>query len=167
MMNREYIYIRRSRIDFSQKFIILISKSIPNAATIKESEENVRVYDYFSQMVIKPDESFHKPGFKFMLTYFDDPRASFPTPAYAWMAARGVPDFVEKLHQAALKLSQEKLREHWQNEEEEEENENVPFETPHEDEITDFNKMENMEVWKKFLSRLPEPTIHYDSLIWN
>lgn len=76
-----------------------------------ETQDNVRVYDYVSQMVIKPhDESFYDYGFDYMLTYFDDPRASFPSPAYNWMASRGVPEFVETLHQAALKLFTTKQR---------------------------------------------------------
>lgn len=88
------------------RFIILVSRSVPYDK-IPESDEQVRVYDYMSQMVIRPHEGqdFDQNGFDYMLTYFDDPRASFPSPAYNWMACRGVPDFVEKLHQAALRLS--------------------------------------------------------------
>ncbi|KAI2801638.1 hypothetical protein RDWZM_000853 [Blomia tropicalis] len=108
MKSREYIYIRRTKIDHDRKFIVCISRSVdyPN---IPENDEHVRVYDYTSQMVIRPHhDNFYKYGFDYMLTYFDDPRASFPSPAYNWMASRGVPDFVEKLHQAALRLSRRK-----------------------------------------------------------
>ena len=105
MRNREYIFIRRSRIDYDRKFIVTVSRSVPYP-NIPENDEHVRVYDYMSQMVIRPHlDNFYEYGFDYMLTYFDDPRASFPSPAYNWMASRGVPDFVEKLHQAALRLS--------------------------------------------------------------
>lgn len=89
---------------------MILSRSVP-VPQIDESGEFVRVHDYMSQMIIKPhDDDFFKCGFDFMLTYFDDPRASFPSPAYNWMASRGVPDFVEKLHRAAKKLSDTKLK---------------------------------------------------------
>lgn len=83
---------------------------MPNTE-IAETSENVRVHDYVSQMIIKPHSgnNFMQPGFDYMLTYFDNPRASFPSPAYNWMASRGVPDFVEQLHQAAIKLTRTKL----------------------------------------------------------
>lgn len=104
MKNREYVYLRRSRIDHQNKFIILLSRAV-QYSNIVETEDNVRVYDYVSQMVIKPHNgNFYDNGFDYMLTYFDDPRASFPSPAYNWMASRGLPEFVENLHQAALKL---------------------------------------------------------------
>lgn len=104
MKSREYLFIRRSKIDYERKFILTLSRSVPYSG-IPESDEHVRVYDYMSQMVIRPHhDNFYEYGFDYMLTYFDDPRASFPSPAYNWMASRGVPDFVEKMHQAALRL---------------------------------------------------------------
>lgn len=110
MRSREYLFIRRSRVDFENRFIVLVSRSIPYP-DIPETDEHVRVYDYMSQMVIRPhQDNFYDFGFDYMLTYFDDPRASFPSPAYNWMASRGVPDFVEKMHQAALSLSADKAQ---------------------------------------------------------
>ena len=110
MKSREYLFIRRSRVDYDRNFIVLVSKSVP-FKHIPETDEHVRVYDYMSQMVIRPHQNnFFESGFDYMLTYFDDPRASFPSPAYNWMASRGVPDFVDKLHQAALRLSLSKLK---------------------------------------------------------
>jgi len=46
-------------------------------------------------------------GFDYILTYCDDPQACFPTPAYNWMASSGVPEFVNKLHQAAKVLHED------------------------------------------------------------
>jgi len=83
--------------------MVLVSKSIEHPK-LPETSEHVRVFDYSSQMVIKPHNSFDDCGFDYMLTYFDDPRAAFPSPAYNWMASCGVPDFVEKLHMAAIQL---------------------------------------------------------------
>ena len=102
------MYLRRWRIDYERNFIVFISRSV-DYRDIPETCEHVRVYDYLSQLVIKPHgNSFYGTGFDYILTYFDDPRASFPSPAYSWMASRGVPDFVEKLHQASIVLSKEK-----------------------------------------------------------
>ncbi len=103
MNTRDYVYLRRSRIDVNQNVMVLVSKSIEHPL-LPETSEHVRVYDYSSQMVIKPHKTFDDCGFDYMLTYFDNPRAAFPSPAYNWMASSGVPDFVEKLHLAAIKL---------------------------------------------------------------
>lgn len=123
MKSREYLFLRRSRVDYARSTIATVSRSVPYPE-IPETEEHVRVYDYISQMVIRPhslstssDSSssssslensgdFHALGFDYLLTYFDDTRAAFPSAAYNWMASRGVPDFVEKLHQAALHLTE-------------------------------------------------------------
>lgn len=103
MNTRDYVYLRRSRIDVKQNLMVLISKSIEHP-NLPETSPHVRVFNYSSQMVIKPHKSFDECGFDYMLTYFDDPRAAFPSPAYNWMASSGVNDFVEKLHSAALQL---------------------------------------------------------------
>ena len=103
MNTREYVYLRRSRVDVQQKVMVLISKSIEHP-NIPENPQHVRVMSYSSQMVIKPHTSFDECGFDYLLTYFDDPRAAFPLPAYNWMASYGVTDFLEKLHSAALQL---------------------------------------------------------------
>lgn len=177
-MNREYLYIRRSIIDFRRNFIVLISRSVTNS-NIAECNEHVRVYDYMSHMVIKPYESFDKPGFEFMLTYFDDARASFPSPAYAWMAARGVPDFVEKLHQAALKFTDMKPLEnilyHMMNDDDADDDNNDDDADDDDSDTgyvinqseTDTTSKKQTNNKKNFLSRLPEPVVDFDSLIWN
>lgn len=103
MNTRDYVYLRRSRIDVNKNLMVLVSKSIKHPK-LPETSDHVRVFDYSSQMVIKPHKTFDDCGFDYMLTYFDDPRAAFPSPAYNWMASCGVPDFVEKLHLAAIQL---------------------------------------------------------------
>ncbi|CAG2103060.1 unnamed protein product [Medioppia subpectinata] len=103
MNTRDYVYLRRARIDIKQNLMVLVSKAI-EFPKLPETTQHVRVVDYSSQMVIKPHTSFDECGFDYLLTYFDDPRAAFPSPAYNWMAVSGVPDFVQKLHSAALQL---------------------------------------------------------------
>lgn len=62
----------------------------------------VRVSTYTSNMVIRPHtSSFDEPGFDYVITYSDDPQTSFPGGFQNWMAQKGVPDFVGKLHDSA------------------------------------------------------------------
>lgn len=48
---------------------------------------------------------FLQNGFDYLLTYYDDPQSSFPSPVYAWMAASGVHDYVDKLHKATQQFN--------------------------------------------------------------
>lgn len=103
MYSRDYCYIRRSIIDYNNNLMILVSRAVDHPNCVS-SDQYVRVADYQSQMVIRPHTTFKEKGFDYMLTYFDDPRSGIPMPAYNWMAASGVPNFVDSLHQAALKM---------------------------------------------------------------
>ncbi|XP_054167124.1 stAR-related lipid transfer protein 7, mitochondrial-like [Oppia nitens] len=105
MSTRDYVYLRRSRVDVKNNVMVLMSKSI-EYPKLPETSQHVRVVNYSSQMVIKPHTTFDECGFDYLLTYFDDPRAAFPMPAYNWMAVSGVPEFVNKLHSAAFQLFQ-------------------------------------------------------------
>lgn len=108
MYSREYVYVRRCFIDHSNNVMVLVSRAADHPSC-PPSNKYVRVTNYSSRMVIKPHRGFDENGFDYILTYFDDPQAAFPSPAYNWMASSGVPDFVEKLHAAA----QELLRHSW------------------------------------------------------
>lgn len=103
MYSREYVYARRYKVDTENKLMILSSSSINHPCCPLDSSY-VRVTNYTSKMVIKPHNNFYENGFDYVLTYSDDPQAAFPSFAYSWMASKGVPDFLEKLHQAAQKL---------------------------------------------------------------
>lgn len=103
MYSRDYCLVRRSMINYSENFMVLFSRAIDHPKC-PPSDEFVRVRDYESYMVIRPHGAFYENGFDYVLTYFDNPQAAFPSPAYNWMAASGVPNFVETLHQAALNL---------------------------------------------------------------
>lgn len=109
MYSREYCLVRRAVVDFEEKAMVLVSRAVEHPSC-PPSDEYVRVTDYKSEMVICPHHSFNENGFDFVLTYFDDPKAAFPGPAYNWMAASGVPEFVETLHKAALRLKNSRNR---------------------------------------------------------
>ncbi|GCB80129.1 hypothetical protein scyTo_0019665 [Scyliorhinus torazame] len=42
-------------------------------------------------------------GFDYLLTYSDDPQTVFPRYCVSWMMSSGMPDFLEKLHTAAVR----------------------------------------------------------------
>lgn len=100
MYSRDYVYVRRYMIDPEKNLMLMLSRSTGHPAAPVD-KDYVRVTAYRSQMVIRPHSNFDENGMDYVLTYFDDPQAIFPTPAYNWMASSGVPDFVNKLHQAA------------------------------------------------------------------
>lgn len=108
MYKREYCYIRRAWIEPKSHLMVIVAKSVDHPSCRTPSGA-VRVSDYDSRMVIRPHEgkSFEENGFEYLLTYFDDPQSAFPSAAYAWMAYSGVPEFVNKLHLAAIQLNHE------------------------------------------------------------
>ncbi|KAM7284480.1 stAR-related lipid transfer protein 7, mitochondrial [Ixodes scapularis] len=103
MYKRDYVYIRRAFVDSRRNVMVLMSRSTDHPAC-PPINECVRVTKYTSHMVIRPHRGIDEDGFDFLLSYYDDPRSSFPGPIYSWMAASGVPDFLEKLHGAAKDL---------------------------------------------------------------
>ncbi|RWS24412.1 hypothetical protein B4U80_03572 [Leptotrombidium deliense] len=103
MYSREYCYVRRAVIDKQNNVMVFVSRAV-NHPNCPVSDSYVRVEEYTSRMVIKPHRSFDDNGFDYVLTYFDDPKSAFPSPAYNWMACSGVPQFVERVHQAAVHL---------------------------------------------------------------
>lgn len=111
MYSREYIYVRKYKVDYEKKLMVIVNRSIDHPSRPVNSKY-VRVNTYLSNMVIKPHTSFDENGFDYVLTYYDDPKAAFPSVAYNWMANTGVPDFVEKLHTAAQLLHERKTGKH-------------------------------------------------------
>jgi hypothetical protein len=109
MYSREYLYVRRSKVDADKKVMVIINRSVDHPA-YPVDKKYVRVDTYVSKMVIKPHTSFDENGFDYVLTYFDDPKSSFPSVAYNWMANTGVPDFVDKVHKAALFLHERRKK---------------------------------------------------------
>lgn len=112
MYQRDYCYIRRGIVDRSNQLMVLVSRSVshPKCCDQNDPRKAVRVDTYESKMVIRANndsKSLTSPGFDYLLTYYDDPRAAIPSPAYNWMARAGAPDFADKLHSAALELYQQ------------------------------------------------------------
>lgn len=100
MYSRDYVFKRRVKIDYKRSVMVLVARAVEHHDG-PVSDKYVRVTQYMSQMVIRPHRGFDDNGFDYTLTYCDDPQAPFPAPAYSWMARKGLPDFVEKLHVAA------------------------------------------------------------------
>ncbi|KAK3611018.1 hypothetical protein CHS0354_024338 [Potamilus streckersoni] len=103
MYSRDYVYVRRYMVDTNRNIMVVMSRAIDHPKCPIDNMY-VRVSMYQSMMVIRPHKSFDENGFDYVMTYCDDPQSAFPSVAYNWMAKKGVPDFVEKLHVAARDL---------------------------------------------------------------
>ncbi|XP_061448946.1 stAR-related lipid transfer protein 7, mitochondrial isoform X2 [Rhineura floridana] len=102
MYSRDYVYVRRYNVDQENNLMVLVSRAVEHPS-VPEDPEFVRVRTYESQMVIRPHKSFDENGFDYLLTYSDNPQTVFPRYCVSWMVSSGMPDFLEKLHMAALK----------------------------------------------------------------
>ncbi|XP_051973311.1 stAR-related lipid transfer protein 7, mitochondrial isoform X1 [Xyrauchen texanus] len=102
MYSRDYVYVRRYHFDVENSLMILVSRAV-NQPSVPETQEFVRINSYQSKMVIRPHRSFDENGFDYLLTYSDDPQTVFPRYCVSWMVSSGMPDFLEKLHTAALR----------------------------------------------------------------
>lgn len=108
MYSRDYVYVRRYDVDMKNNLMVLISKAVQHPR-VPESQEFVRVHSYKSKMVIRPHKSFDENGFDYLLTYSDDPQTVFPRYCVSWMVSSGMPDFLDKLHAAALKATNQEV----------------------------------------------------------
>uniref|UniRef100_A0A663ND31 StAR-related lipid transfer protein 7, mitochondrial n=2 Tax=Athene cunicularia TaxID=194338 RepID=A0A663ND31_ATHCN len=102
MYSRDYVYVRRYSVDKENNLMVLVSRAVEHPS-VPEDPEYVRVRTYESQMVIRPHKTFDENGFDYLLTYSDNPQTVFPRYCVSWMVSSGMPDFLEKLHMAALK----------------------------------------------------------------
>lgn len=110
MANREYIYARRCHIDATSNCAVIVARSLPEHPLVPDDSSVVRVTRYESIMVIKAHDDFDSNGFDYYMKYHDDPKASFPSFAYKWMATHGLPGFLEEVHRAAVVLHAEQTR---------------------------------------------------------
>ncbi|XP_076140329.1 stAR-related lipid transfer protein 7, mitochondrial [Alosa pseudoharengus] len=101
MYSRDYVYVRRYDVDVENNLMVLVSRAVEHP-NLPETQDFVRVHAYQSRMVIRPHRSFDENGFDYLLTYSDDPQTVFPRYCVSWMVSSGMPDFLEKLHTAAL-----------------------------------------------------------------
>lgn len=102
MYSRDYVYVRRYDVDLENNLMVLVSRAVQHPS-LPESQDYVRVHSYQSRMVIRPHRSFDENGFDYLLTYSDDPQTVFPRYCVSWMVSSGMPDFLDKLHTAALR----------------------------------------------------------------
>ncbi|XP_072122803.1 stAR-related lipid transfer protein 7, mitochondrial [Mobula birostris] len=109
MYSRDYLYIRRYHVDEKNNMMVLLSRAVDHP-DVPEHPNCVRVTSYESQMVIKPHRSFDENGFDYLLTYRDDPQTVFPRYCVSWMMSSGMPDFLEKLHTAAVRAKNMEIR---------------------------------------------------------
>jgi StAR-related lipid transfer protein 7, mitochondrial len=141
---REYIFVRRYCVEPDERFLLLVSRSLPDceipdeiqsksskvslldnqasgdqelnkdltishhihpeAQYYKEKSHHVRVTRYKSNMIVMPHKDFGDYGLDYVIQYYDDSKARIPKMAYKWMAASGLPEYLDKVHKAALKL---------------------------------------------------------------
>ncbi|XP_076876452.1 stAR-related lipid transfer protein 7, mitochondrial [Brachyhypopomus gauderio] len=104
MYSRDYVYVRRYDVDTDNNLMVLVSRAVEHPS-IPETQQFVRVHSYRSRMVIRPHKSFDENGLDYLLTYSDDPQTVFPRYCLSWMVSSGMPDFLEKLHTAALRAT--------------------------------------------------------------
>ncbi|TMS08662.1 StAR-related lipid transfer protein 7, mitochondrial [Larimichthys crocea] len=102
MYSRDYVYVRRYDVDIDNNLMVLVSRAVEHPR-VPETQDFVRVHSYQSKMVIRPHKSFDENGFDYLLTYSDNPQTVFPRYCVSWMVSSGMPDFLEKLHTAALR----------------------------------------------------------------
>ncbi|KAG7476655.1 hypothetical protein MATL_G00085140 [Megalops atlanticus] len=102
LYSRDYVYVRRYDVDLEKNLMVLVSRAVEHPS-VPETQDFVRVRSYQSKMVIRPHKSFDENGFDYLLTYRDDPQTVFPRYCVSWMVSSGMPDFLEKLHAAALR----------------------------------------------------------------
>ena len=132
---REYVFVRRFCVDPKERLLILVSRSLPelefkrtaaeNPSQTKESEHldrsyeelnnqkaksYVRITNYKSNIIVIPHSDFDKPGINYVIQYYDINKAQIPKVAYSWMAASGLPDFIDRLHDATIKLRRSKQK---------------------------------------------------------
>ena len=117
---REYVYVRRYCVDLNENLLILVAKGLPDLefeqldpkrqATNETSKNYVRVTNYKSNFIVIPHSDFDKPGMNYVIQYYDINKANIPKVAYSWMAASGLPDYIERLHSATMKLRETKIK---------------------------------------------------------
>lgn len=107
---REYIYLRRSKIDLEKKFMLLYSKATDNT-DIPNDKQVERVETYVSKLIIKPHQEFDKNGCDFLLTYYDDPKMMLPQRVLDVAASKGISQSMLRMYRAAVMLNEMEKKE--------------------------------------------------------
>lgn len=137
--NRDYVFKRRFTVNHEKREVVIMSEAV--CPDIMQEEKGVhRVNEYWSTMVIRALGDVDQPGIEYTLTYFDNPGTSLPQSITNFIAVTGFPNFLKKLHKAAL---------HLQSFHEKGEDVYVSLPTP----------LRYPQRWKKDLGELPEPSV--------
>ncbi|XP_043189384.1 stAR-related lipid transfer protein 7, mitochondrial-like [Amphibalanus amphitrite] len=98
--NRDYVFDRSYHVDRRARQMTIVSRCAARD-DCPERPGVVRVNNYWSVMVIRPHTNFDQPGMDFGLTYFDDPGTYLPPVITNYVAATGLPNFLERVADAA------------------------------------------------------------------
>ncbi|XP_067947756.1 uncharacterized protein [Watersipora subatra] len=104
MAKRDYTIARRHLVDLERNMMVLYNKAVyhPDRPINKKY---VRVTDYDSQMLIRPEKGITQNGFDFILTYTDDTKTNMPQYALRRLIRSGLPQFLGSIHQASRTLA--------------------------------------------------------------
>lgn len=105
--NRDYCCHRQHVVDPQTGMMVVVSRSTDHPNCPKK-RKTWRVQDYWSVMTIKPFVSKDKTGMEFSLTAYEDPGVRLPEKIITWVAIRGMPEFMENLRSACIKLRKDK-----------------------------------------------------------
>jgi len=105
---REYIYLRKFQIDRKNNLMVIIGRATEHPSVPKEKTSYVRVDLYESTFALRPHSKIDENGFDYILTYSDDPKCRLPSVCYDWVAYKGVPDYLDKLHDNAVSYAEQK-----------------------------------------------------------
>ncbi|KAG8010660.1 StAR-related lipid transfer protein 7 [Nibea albiflora] len=95
MYSRDYVYVRRYDVDLDNNLMVLSCAASPSPRDSGICES--------SFIPVKDGHPSSQNGFDYLLTYSDNPQTVFPRYCVNWMVSSGMPDFLEKLHTAALR----------------------------------------------------------------
>ncbi|MCL4129955.1 UNVERIFIED_CONTAM: hypothetical protein GTU68_022261 [Idotea baltica] len=101
--NRDYVFKRRYKVNEERKEVVIMNE-IEEDCNLSEQNGVHRVKEYWSIMVLRAKENFNKPGMSYTLTYFDNPGTSLPSAVTNFIASTAFPDFLRKVHRAAMSL---------------------------------------------------------------
>ncbi|MPC26800.1 StAR-related lipid transfer protein 7, mitochondrial [Portunus trituberculatus] len=137
--NRDYVFKRRFIVDSEKREVVIMSEAV--CPEVMPEEKGIhRVNEYWSTMVIRALGDMDQPGIEYTLTYFDNPGTSLPQSITNFIAVTGFPNFLKKLHMAALQLQS--------------------FYEKGEDVYVSLPPMLRFpERWRKELEELPEPEV--------
>ncbi|XP_063844048.1 uncharacterized protein LOC135090857 [Scylla paramamosain] len=101
--NRDYVFKRRFIVNSEKREVVIMSEAV--CPEVMPEEKGIhRVNEYWSTMVIRALGDMDQPGIEYTLTYFDNPGTSLPQSITNFIAVTGFPNFLKKLHMAALQL---------------------------------------------------------------